>query len=377
MTFPALGIVLQQDAACQQHPDRLAADVAAADHACADLNEVLQAEIAAGERDDALVAADQDRIELLEHSTASLAVGVLVQHLGGIEKETIPIVELALRGLAFAPLEVRVESGRVAAVDHGAKRLALVNMRQEHGRRLALPDLDRLQVAAAFGPSDIDQNLRGLADACHGGVAVAAREQAEIGNRVEPIKVGTDDLEEIADHQVGGPGREQIGETVEDVEGAASVVRDQAVDVAGEGLEAAQGVDRDDLDARSGRDQGRMSAEAQIDDGAIACDGLRDKGLDEAAVVLDVVDAPDDVVADAQAVEDAIESGESGRDALGAGDLEVVLHRRDLGRQGRRLGLATLSGRRRGFGQLAAVCSRAIRIRSSAIASMSGKPLAC
>jgi len=119
---------------------------------------------------------------------------------------------------------------------------------------------------------------------------------------------------------------------------------DQPIDVAGEGLEALQRIDWDHLDPATGVHQWRMPPETQVDDGAITGHCVFDEWPDEAAIIADLVDPPDHVVAGTQIVEHEVEAAQSGGDPLRIG---WIRHFGDTRRCRRRLGHAPLSLRRR------------------------------
>ena len=48
-------------------------------------------------------------------------------------------------------------------------------------------------------------------------VVMTIPQQGEIGHGIELAEVGAGDVEKIANHQVGGPGRQQIRQTIKDI----------------------------------------------------------------------------------------------------------------------------------------------------------------
>jgi hypothetical protein len=177
---------------------------------------------------------------------------------------------------------------------------------------LSLPDLYRLDLALVVRVMHVDQDLGGLTDPRQCDMRVALGLQREIGDGVQLEQVGADHPEEIAHHVVGGPGREEIRQAVTDVERAAPVVRDQLVDLDGKGLEPALRFQPHRADARPFRYEGIVMSEPQVDDLPPLRRSGGNEGLHEAAVVFDVVHAPDHVVTDTQPVEDGVEALDSG-----------------------------------------------------------------
>ncbi len=53
---------------------------------------------------------------------------------------------------------------------------------------------------------DIEEDLGGFPDPGHGLEGMAVTDKPEVGDGVELVKIGTCDPEEVADHEVGGPG---------------------------------------------------------------------------------------------------------------------------------------------------------------------------
>ena len=138
-----------------------------------------------------------------------------------------------------------------------------------------------------------------------------AADQPEVGDGVEFEQVGAGDLEEVPDGQIAAPGVEQRGQRVENVERAEPDLGDDLVHRAGEVLETQGRVQSVHLDAVEIVQQGAMLAEAQVDQSAALGSGPFGERLDELAVLGQVVDLPDHVVAEPQAVEDAVEAGDA------------------------------------------------------------------
>ncbi|OPZ59164.1 MAG: hypothetical protein BWY87_01139 [Deltaproteobacteria bacterium ADurb.Bin510] len=299
------------DLAGQQHADGLAAHEAGADQAVLELDEVGQAQEALGQLEDTLVAADDDPAELVQHGGALGRLAV-VQQVFGLQEELVEEVQVAAGAFQARALDVVDEARGVTALGHGLEQFAFLIVREEHGGRVAVLDLERVYEAFAAIVVEVDQHLGGLVDARDGLVVVAVSDQAEVGHGVELEEVGAGDHEEVADHQVGGPGREQVGEAVKDVEGLAALDGGDGVDLLREEFEAAGGAQLAALDAFVLVQDGRVFGEAHVDQPAAVCEGAGGKGAREEPVVVHAVNLPDHVVAQMQAVQDLVEALEAG-----------------------------------------------------------------
>src|SRR5690606_36842722 len=86
----------------------------------------------------------------------------------------------------------------------------------------------------------------------------------------------------------------------------------QVPDAAGKTFEAAEGVDGDGAHRRVLVNDRRMLAEAEIDDLPAGVGGSIQKGQNESAVVVLIGDPPDHLVADSQAIQHLIQTGQPG-----------------------------------------------------------------
>jgi hypothetical protein len=111
------------------------------------------------------------------------------------------------------------------------------------------------------------------------------------------------------------PGVQQLGEGVEEVERAASLGLDQVVDARGEVLESARRVEPVHFDVVVGH-QRRMLGEPDVQDAAALRARLGDERVEDGAEGVQVVHLPDDVVAQAEAVDGLVEPGDAGAGAL-------------------------------------------------------------
>ena len=159
---------------------------------------------------------------------------------------------------------------------------------------------------------DVQQELRGVPDGGHRAVGMAPSQQREVGDGVELAQVRTGDHEEVAQHHVAAPIRGEIGEAVEQVKGAASGARDDAMDLRRECLEADRRVQAVGLHARVRRDQLNVALEVEVNELAALPKRFLAIGAYKGQVILDRANLPDQVVAENQPFENAIQSRQSG-----------------------------------------------------------------
>jgi hypothetical protein len=80
-------------------------------------------------------------------------------------------------------------------------------------------DLQRLHEDVLVFAENLQHHLRRAHDAVRGLDRMPIFQQAEIGQRLQLIHVGTDDLVEVRQHPVAEPVRRQIRQTIEHVIG--------------------------------------------------------------------------------------------------------------------------------------------------------------
>ncbi len=169
-----------------------------------------------------------------------------------------------------------------------------------------------MDVERALMAVDVEQELRCVPDGGYRAVRMAPSQEREVGDGVELAQVWTGDHEEVAQHHVAVPIRGEIGEAVEQVEGAAAGARDDAMDLRRERLEAGRRVQAVGLHARVRRDQLVVALEVEVDELAALPKRFLAIGAHKGQVILDGADLPDDVVAGNQPSENAIERRQSG-----------------------------------------------------------------
>ncbi len=270
-----------------------------------------------GQGEDPFVAADQVPADMLHHLRL-LLLGVRIGGKAfGLEEKTVPVVELALGAVGAVPGEGAEKGGRFEAVGQGDELLALLPVRQEHGRRAPLPDLQGVDMKTPVVFVDIDEDLGGVPDSFYRLVGVPVAKDGEIGDCIEFEKVGACNPEKVPHHVVGGPGGEKVRKAIENQEGVLPFFGEDGVNAGGEGFEAEGWIEAVDGDRRRSADKGFMVPEAHINDPLSLLQGVVDERADEIAVIGDGIDLPDDIVPDAQVIEDLVQAGVAGRYANG------------------------------------------------------------
>lgn len=298
-----------QNAPGEQHADALAADEAAADLALRDPEDVRERKVAAAQLQQARFAAGEHLEQ--PHLDPLLLTGRRIQRLLRLREHDVPVVQPVLaardRGEQFGRFGARGDADGFVAVDP---------VREEHDGGVAVPGFQRMDVVAAAGPVHVDQHLRRLADARNRRKGVGVTNNGEVGDGFEFVEIRTGDAEEVADHQVGMPVGEQIGEAVEHVERPPAFPLDQPVDGRGEAFESPVSPELDDDGVRIRRKQRLVAAETDVDQFPSVPLRLPGEPRGQSPVLPDLVDLPHDVVAEPQPVDDVVDSPDAGADAV-------------------------------------------------------------
>ena len=147
---------------------------------------------------------------------------------------------------------------------------------------MPLIDLERVDVAAAVVPMNIDHDLSGAGDGVGGHRGMMVAQQGEIGDGVQTVKKRTGQHEKIAEHAVAVPVHGQFGQAVEDITGAAARLFDMIESGGDKPLETVFRVQVVDLHPGvPGRDQGAMAGKPEIDQRLALPGGGGDKGGDQ------------------------------------------------------------------------------------------------
>ena len=291
----------------QQHAGRLAADHAGPHHAVMDLEIVHGRKVFLDQLPQPLIPRQHD----IAHAAALLRhiQPVLIFDPGPLEK-ALPAVHI-LVGRSPRQISLAVEMTHLHAFPAGRKSpgTQVIEMGLQHGLRLPPPDLDRadihgqdpLFVAAVDGWSfflceNIQKELGGIPDLLQGVKGVPAPEHRKISDRIQNEKEGTGQMEKIPHEQVCRPGRLQLRQTVEDIEGIIAFLFDDVVDLHGEGLKAVGQGNLNDPQALHGRQDRLMLRKTDIEQVSLIPHGLLRKGDCHCAELIQRSHFPDHVV---------------------------------------------------------------------------------
>jgi len=167
------------------------------------------------------------------------------QRFPGLVKDDIPVV-----GPIGAASDAAKQFSDLGAGGHADRLLALDQVREEHGRRIPLPDLEGMDIQLAIDLIKVEQQLGCLADPGNRRIGGDIADNCKIGDRVQLVEIRAGHFEEIADHQVRMPVLEQIGQAVKDIKGLFTGRLDQMMDLGGKAFEALAGIEQVDLDRR-------------------------------------------------------------------------------------------------------------------------------
>ena len=139
-------------------------------------------------------------------------------------------------------------------------------MGQEHGVRIPVPDLFGPDINTFAVRVDIDKKLGGIqdfVDSLHGMFSADDRKE---GNRIQDKQEGTGNPEEIAHHQVCGPGSLQVRQAVKHIKGVFAFLLNDVMDVYRKGFKTVGQGQLHGFDFGTVSNQRFMGGEAEIDD---------------------------------------------------------------------------------------------------------------
>ena len=164
----------------EQHAAGFAADRAGADHTLVDAEVVLRGEMAQNQLRHALLTRDEQAAHIRQTVLAQHPLFVLHAREG---KEALPAVQML-----FGVREILADLIKPAdgvTLRQRDKPRAVKSVRLEHGRRVAVPDLERLDIVGAVAAVDIEQNLRGRTDAADGVVRMPSADDREVCHGIQ------------------------------------------------------------------------------------------------------------------------------------------------------------------------------------------------
>ena len=154
-----------------------------------------------------------------------------------------------VRAVGPAP-DAAKQLSHLGAGRHADRFLVLDQVREEHRRRIALPDLERMDVEFAVDLVEVQKQLGRFADPGNRRIGGDIADNCKIGDRVQLVEIRAGHFEEIADHQVRMPVLQQVRQAVKDIKGLFAGRLDQMMDLGGKAFEALAGIEQVDLDRR-------------------------------------------------------------------------------------------------------------------------------
>lgn len=232
----------------------------------------------------------------------------------GHGEEAVVAVEILVLGVGGDVVEqLVVAAERHAAVQGAEGSAAAADVREIYVHRVAPQGLERVDIHRAVAHVDVYEHLGRVPDAGRSLKGVVPADYREVRHGVELIEVRTGHAEEVAHHLVRVPRDLQLGEAVEDVEGALTFFGYAVVDVHGEGLEAEHGVELVHLQSRLRAEHALVPRVVHVYKVAPVLERLLGKSLREKPVLVQRRDLPDDVVAHTDVVEHLIHAGVAAR----------------------------------------------------------------
>ena len=188
----------------------------------------------------------------LTHPAALLPDAVsILEALPRVVKEAFPVIPVPRRRPpAAAASQQLIEMTRRHAVQNRAKssRVRHIPVRKKQRVRLPVPHLQRADIQYGLSRArirkHIQKKLRRLTDFGDRLRGMHPAEQRKIRNGVPFIQIRTGHAEEIAHHQVRGPGGLQLRKAVEEEERLSSRPLDDAVNLYRKNLKAVRQRDR-------------------------------------------------------------------------------------------------------------------------------------
>lgn len=131
----------------------------------------------------------------------------------------------------------RGDFGRIAAVKYGNPAFSRDAVREEAIGGMPVPHLQGMHTELIIHAIDVDQDLRGVADAGNRPTGVTPPHGRDVGNGAQLVEVRAHDLERIRQQLVGGPLPGKHREVVEDVGGLGALLSYDLLNLSTEEIE--------------------------------------------------------------------------------------------------------------------------------------------
>ena len=169
-----------------------------------------------------------------------------------------------------------------------------------------------MHVQVVLRIENVQEDLRRFPDTGYGPKGMTVPQDGKIGDRIELEEVRAGDQEEVSDHQVRGPGREEIGEAVKDVKSPLAGQRGDFVHLGCESFEPGARIQFVNGDRRVRFQKRPVLGETDVNDLLFVRKGPGHKRIDKTRIDFDVVYLPDHIVSDPEPVQEVIQAVHTG-----------------------------------------------------------------
>ena len=310
------GGAVAQDRARDKHPERFPPDRAHPDLAFANFKKILELEMFLHQRGDAGAVHAEERPHFFQHLRLDIrrkpSGAFFCQRPLDFLREPSPVTRRGIPVQARPP-RAGEDPGEDRAFFDRKKPLAILHMHGVHRAARAVLDFQRPDVAVPVQRENIEKKLGRVADRLEGGLRVGVPDDGKICDRLQVAEARAGEDEEISCGHVGMPGFRQVAEGIENIDRARPGAFDDAMDGTDERLESPGGIAVVNDEAGLFVQKWRVGGEAEID--PLASVLLRRELVrnDETPVVLDVLDAPDQIVARLEPGQNFVQARPAGR----------------------------------------------------------------
>ena len=240
--LPVDGFILGKYLPGQKHANGFSADKARAYHPGLYLQYVLQGKVRPRQGKHLLVLGYQDIAETVHQLLLFLLGSRFLYEFFRFEEQPVPVIKIPPGPFRTGFIYMRKDPRGIDAVSDGNVLVLVPEMRQEHGRRITVPDLQRVYVILAVTVISIYQKLRCLPDTRYGLERMTVPQEGKIGDGLQLVKERARYHEEVAHHKIRRPRRKEFGQAVEHVISAYAFFGYYLVDLGGKGLEPGTGI---------------------------------------------------------------------------------------------------------------------------------------